>query len=68
MWHKPNRDFDEQNLAPTMLHGSGSIMVWGYFAASGTDTSAHAPRIMDFTRYQAIFQKANIEMSGNYSQ
>ena len=68
MWHKPNRDFEEQNLALTMLHGSGSIMVWGYFAASGTDTLAHTPRIMDFTIYQAILQNTNIEMSENYSQ
>ena len=67
MWHKPNKDFEEQNLAPTMQHGSGSIVVWGYFAASGTGNLANTPGIMDFTIYQAILQKASIEMSENYS-
>ena len=62
LWYKPNRDFEEQNLAPTMLQGSGSVMIWGHFAAWGTDTLAHIPRIMDFTIFQAKLQKANIEM------
>ena len=67
MWHEPNREFKEQNLAPTMQHSSGSIIVWGYFAASSTGNLAHTPGIMDFTVYQAIWQKTNIEMSENFS-
>ena len=67
MWHKPNKDFEEQNLAPTMQHGSGSIMAWGYLAVSGTGNLAHTPGIMDITIYQIILQEVSIEMSKNYS-
>ena len=35
--HKPNTAFQHNNLIPTVKHGGGNVMVWGRFAAAGSD-------------------------------
>ncbi len=34
IWHKTNTAFHKKNIIPTVKYGSGSVMVWGCFAAS----------------------------------
>ncbi len=36
VYRKRNEAFKEKNTVPTVKHGGGSKMFWGYFAASGT--------------------------------
>lgn len=35
IWCKSNTAFQEKNIKPTVKYGDRSVMVWGYFAASG---------------------------------
>lgn len=35
IWRTKNTEFQEKNIAATVKHGGGSVMVWGCMAASG---------------------------------
>ena len=37
VWRKKGEACKPKNIIPTMKHGGGSIMLWGCFAAEGTD-------------------------------
>ena len=54
---KPGTAFEEKNLIPTVKHGGGSIMLWGYFAASGPGKLVVVPGIMNSLVYQYILQE-----------
>ena len=36
VWRKPGTAYDPKNTIPTIKHGGGSIMVWGWFTVHGT--------------------------------
>ncbi len=46
-----------KNLIPTVKHGGGSVMVWGYFAASGAGRLAIIEGTVNSALYQRILQE-----------
>lgn len=48
--------FRNKNTVPTVKHGGGSIMRWGYFASSGTGTLQNVNGIMKNEDYLQIVQ------------
>jgi uncharacterized membrane protein len=53
VWHRKDEACEEKCIVPTVKHGGGSIMIWGYFAASGTEKR----HIIDGTMNAAMYQK-----------
>ncbi len=53
IWLKTNTAFHKKNVIPTVKHGGGRVMVWGYFAALGPGWLA----IIDGTMNSALYQK-----------
>ena len=53
---KQNTAFQYKNLIPTAKHGDGSIIVWGWIAASGPGRHALIDGTMDSGLYQQILQ------------
>lgn len=33
VWRTGNAEYDPKNTVPTVMHGGGNIMLWGYFSA-----------------------------------
>ena len=36
VWRKRNAEYNPKNTTPTVKHGGGNLMLWGYFSAKGT--------------------------------
>ena len=36
VWRKRNAEYNPKNTIPTVKHGGGNLMLWGYFSAKGT--------------------------------
>ena len=36
VWRKRNAGYNPKNTIPTVKHGGGNLMLWGYFSAKGT--------------------------------
>ncbi len=53
IWRKSNTAFQKKNIIPTVKYGSGSVMVWGCFAASGPGRLA----VINGTMNSAVYQK-----------
>jgi len=62
VWRKPNTEFQEKNLTPTVKHGGGSIMVWGCFSAQGVGCLAFIDTTMTADGYIKIL-KDNLHQS-----
>ena len=38
VWRQPNKVYETGNTKPTVKHGGGCIMLWGYISSSGVGT------------------------------
>ena len=54
IWKKKNEAYVEKNTLPTVKHGGGSLMFWGYFASSGTGNLQRVDGIMNSIKYQDV--------------
>ncbi|GAV01586.1 hypothetical protein RvY_12274 [Ramazzottius varieornatus] len=63
VWRQPGEEFFSECTVPTVKHGGGSIMVWGYFASSGVGNLVIIRGNMDTVYYKAIL-KRNLKESG----
>ena len=52
-----NEKFNDKCLAKTVRHGEGSVMVWGYMAASGVVNLAFIKSTMKKEDYLSILQQ-----------
>ena len=50
-WRKPNTSHRPENTIPTVKHGGGSIMLWGYFSLAGTGKLVRIEEIMDGAKF-----------------
>ncbi|CAK9818985.1 Transposable element Tc1 transposase [Anthophora quadrimaculata] len=57
VWRKPNDEFREENMRPTVKYGSGSIMVWGSMSAAGPGNLHIINEIMDHKKYLQILKE-----------
>ena len=54
IWHKLNTAHRPKNAIPTVKHGGGSIMLWGYFSSAGTGALVRMEGKMDGAKYRKI--------------
>lgn len=53
MWKKPGTDHHLPNTIPTVKHGGGSFMMWGFFSPAGTGQVVIVEGMMNVQRYSA---------------
>ncbi len=52
---KNNTAHHQRNTTPTVKHGSGSIMLLGYFYSAGSGALVKVEGIMNSSKYQSIY-------------
>lgn len=62
VWRKPNTELQKQNLAATVKHGGGGVIVWGCMSAAGVGELEFIDGIMDKKYYMEIL-KRNVKKS-----
>ena len=62
VWGKPNNAHHPVKTIPTVMHGGGSIMLWGCFSSAGTGELVRIEVTMDGTKYRRILDE-NLRVS-----
>ena len=57
VWRKPGTTHHQANTIPTVKHGGGSIMLWGYFSAAGTGRLVRIEGKMNAAMYRDILDE-----------
>ena len=57
VWHKPNTAHHPKNTLPTVKHGGGSIILWGYFSSAGTGALVRIEGKIDEAKYRKILEE-----------
>uniref|UniRef100_A0AAY5EVQ4 Transposase Tc1-like domain-containing protein n=1 Tax=Electrophorus electricus TaxID=8005 RepID=A0AAY5EVQ4_ELEEL len=57
VWQEDGTAYDPKNTIPTVKHGGGNIMLWGYFSAKGPGHLVCIHGKMDSTAYVEILAK-----------
>ena len=57
VWQKTNSVHDPEHTIPTLKHGGGSIMLWGWFFSAGTGKLVRVDGKMDGAKYRTIFEE-----------
>ncbi len=52
VWKRRTAAYDPKNTIPTVKHGGGNIMLWGYFSAEGTGQLHRIKGTMDGAMYR----------------
>lgn len=61
IWSKTKTALHERNIILTVSHGGETVMVWGYFAASGPGRLALIDGTMNSAHYRKIL-KENVQL------
>lgn len=57
VWRKPNTELQKKNLAATVKHGGGGVIVWGCMSAAGVGELEFIDGIMDKKYYMEILKR-----------
>lgn len=64
VWRQPNAELNPKNLAPTVKHGGGSVLVWGCFSSAGVGKLVFIEGIMNHLACINIL-KENLQSSAD---
>jgi len=56
VWWKPNTASQHKHLTPIVKHGGGKLMIWAYFASTGSGQLTVIELIMNSSVYQSILE------------
>ena len=57
VWRRKNAELHPKNTIPTVKHGGGNIMLWGYFSAKGPGRLIRVKERMNGAMYHEILSK-----------
>ncbi|KAK3566596.1 hypothetical protein QTP86_001080 [Hemibagrus guttatus] len=57
VWRRKNAELHPKNTIPTVKHGGGNIMLWGYFSAKGPGRLIRVKERMNGAMYREILSK-----------
>ena len=57
VWKKPSTARHPSNTIPTMKHGGGSIMLWGFFSVARTGRYVRIEGAMNGAKYRQILEE-----------
>ena len=64
VWRKPGTTHHPSNTFPNVMHGGGSIMLWGSFSAAGTGRHVRIEGTMNRAKCRQILDE-NLLQSAN---
>ncbi len=71
VWRQPGEENKDKCVLPTVKHGGGSVMVWGWMSAAGTGELQFIERSMNANMYCDILKQSMIpslrRLGGQYA-
>ncbi len=60
VWRQPGEGYKDNCVLPTVKHGGGSVMVWGWMSAAGTGELQFIEGTMNANMYRDILKQSMI--------
>ncbi len=60
VWQQPGEEYKDKCVLPTVKHGGGGVMVWGYMSAAGTGELEFIERTMNANMHCDILKQSMI--------